>query len=197
MRTRTFSEQEKEEIKQRLKEIGFPMLKEQGLIHMSISKLAAGVGIGKSTFYSFYSSKEEFVEDMLGDNRKKIMQALKQGLNGREKYSVEESKAIVRKMVRGLDTVYKNFSLEDETAIMKMYEAKGIPYVDLEKEKKVIDFITSLFDGVKEKLDYAVIANLMKMIAFSFEHKDMLHESGMERTIDKMVGILIDCIFEK
>ncbi|MDD6306460.1 MAG: TetR/AcrR family transcriptional regulator [Clostridiales bacterium] len=196
MRTRTFSEEDKEEIKQKMKEVGIPMLKEQGLIHMSIGKLAEAVGIGKSTFYSFYSSKEEFVEDMLADNRKQLLESLQAGLQDRTKYSVEESKAIVRKMIMNTDSIYRNFSSEDEAALKKMYEKKGVPFADLEKEKHVIDFITSMMDGVKENLDYAVIANMMKIIVLSYEQKEMLHESGLERTIDAMVDLLIASIFE-
>lgn len=196
MRTRTFSEEEKKEIKQKMKEVGMPMLKEQGLIHMSISKLANAVGIGKSTFYSFYPSKEEFVEDMLADNRKQLLEDLQAGLQGRERYSIEESKAIVRKMVMDADNIYQNFSSEDEAALKKMYEKRGVPFVDLEKEKRVIEFITSMMDGVKENLDYAVIANIIKIIVLSYEQKEMLHESGVERTMDIMVDLLIDLIFE-
>lgn len=196
MRTRTFSEDEKNEIKQKMKEVGMPMLKEEGLIHMSISKLAEAVGIGKSTFYSFYPSKEEFVEDMLQDNRRQLLDSLQEGLQGREKYSMEESKTIIRKMVLDADNVYQNFSSEDEVALKKMYEKKGVLYLDLEKEKRVIDFIASMMDGVKENLDYAVIANMMKIIVFSYEQKEMLHEVGLERTLNRMVDLLIDSIFE-
>lgn len=197
MRTRTFSEEEKKEIKQKMKEVGMPMLKEQGLIHMSISKLAEAVGIGKSTFYSFYSSKEEFVEDMLADNRKQLLESLQAGLQGKARYSIEESKAIIRNMIMDADNVYQNFSLEDEIALKKMYEKNGVSFVNLEKEKHMIDYIASMMDGVKKNLDYAVIANIVKIIVFSYEQREMLHESGVERTMDKMVDILIDLIFEK
>lgn len=196
MRTRTFSEEEKKEIKQKMKEAGMPMLKEHGLIHMSISKLAEAVGIGKSTFYSFYPSKEEFVEEMLEDNRKQLLESLQAGLQNRETYSVEESKTIIRKMLMDADSIYKNFSSEDEVALKKMYEKRGVPYVDLEKEKRVIDYITSMMEGVREKLDYAVIANLIKIIVFSHEQKDMLHESGYQRTMNIMIDLLMDSIFE-
>ena len=197
MRTRTFSEEEKEEIKRKMKEIGLPMLKAEGLTHMSISKLAEAVGIGKSTFYSFYSSKEEFVQEMLADNRAQFLETLRIGLNGRKKYSNEESKEIIRKMVQDADCVYQNFSLEDEIALKKMSEKKGVPFIDLEKERRIIDFVTSMMDGVKENLDYAVIANTMKIIVFAHEQKEMLHASGFERMVNQMVDLLIDLIFEK
>ena len=197
MRTRTFSEEEKEEIKRKMKEIGLPMLKDEGLTHMSISKLAEAVGIGKSTFYSFYSSKEELVQEILADNRAQFLETLRIGLNGRKKYSNEESKEIIRKMVQDADHVYQHFSLEDEIALKKMSEKKGVPFIDLEKERRIIDFITSMMDGVKENLDYIVIANMTKISVFTYEQKEMLHASGFERTINEMVDLLINFIFEK
>ena len=99
-------------------------------------------------------------------------------------------------MVMDADNIYQNFSSEDEAALKKMYEKRGVPFVDLEKEKRVIEFITSMMDGVKENLDYAVIANIIKIIVLSYEQKEMLHESGVERTMDIMVDLLIDLIFE-
>ena len=63
-------------------------------------------------------------------------------------------------------------------------------------QKRVIDFITSMMDGVKENLDYAVIANMIKIIVFSYEQNEMLHASGFKTTMDRMVDLLIDSIFE-
>ena len=60
-----FSEEEKEEIKQKMIEAGLPLLREKGIIHMSITKLTEAAGIGKSTFYNFYETKEDFVQEML------------------------------------------------------------------------------------------------------------------------------------
>lgn len=197
MRTRTFTEEEKTQIRQKMKEIGMPMLKEQGLIHMSIGKLADAVGIGKSTFYSFYPSKEEFVADMLADYRKELLQSLQDGLQGADKYSVEESKEIIRRLVKNADNVYQGFSFEDEAALKRMYEKRGEPFLNLGKEKEVIDFFTSRMEGVKEQLDYAVIANTIKIIVLSYEQRELLHESGFERTMDTMLALLINQIFER
>lgn len=196
MRTRTFSEEEKTEIKKKMIEAGIPLLKENGMIHMSITKLTEAAGIGKSTFYSFYSSKEEFVEDMLDYHRKSILAMIKDGLNGKMKYSAEESKNIIRTMIFRAENMYRSFSGEDEVVLKKMYDRKGVPYLDLAKERQVIDYITSMMEGVRAALDYAVIANLMKMIVLSSEQRELLHESGYVRSIEKIVDLLLEEIFE-
>ncbi len=197
MRTRTFSEQEKIEIKQRMMDVGLPMLREKGITHMSINKLTSAAGIGKSTFYNFYASKEEFVNEMLGQYRKRMLEGILAGLNGREKYSCEEGKEMIRSMILNAEHLYQHFSIEDELALKKLYEKNGQTYLDLGKEKKVIDFIAGIVEGVKKELDYAVISNLMKIMVFSSEQKELLHESGYGRTLECMVELLLDLIFEE
>lgn len=196
MRTRTFSEEEKENIKLQMIEAGIPLLREKGMTHMSITKLTDAVGIGKSTFYSFYSSKEEFVVDMLGYHRKKILANLQFGLNGKDKYSKSEGIEIITRMISNANNVYQNFSQENEYALKKMYEKKGIPYLNLERERQVIELVCSMIEGVRDNLDYAVISNLMKIIVFTSEQRNMLHESGYERNISQLIELLIQNIFE-
>ncbi|MDD6038983.1 MAG: TetR/AcrR family transcriptional regulator [bacterium] len=197
MRTRTFSEEEKTELKQKMKEAGWPMLMEQGLMHMSISKLTNEVGIGKSTFYNFYSSKEEFVEEMLDENRRYLLKSLKEGLDGRDKYSSDEAKALICNMICDANNVYKHFSVEDEAALRKMYEKNGSAYPNIDREKQVIDFLVSLMSGVKKDLDYAVISNLMKIIVLTSENREILHEEGYTRTKDALVELLLNMVFEE
>ena len=177
-------------------EAGLPLLKENGLTHMSITKLTSSVGIGKSTFYNFYGSKEEFVHEMLNYNRKKIFEKLKLGLNGKEKYTKEESIKIIREIIASANNIYQHFSQEDELALKRMHEKNGTAYLDLEHEKCVKNKIFSVMEGVKKELDYAVIANVIKIIVFTSEQKKLLHESGYERTQEVLIDVLIKMIFE-
>lgn len=196
MRTRTFSDEEKESIRLQMLEAGMPLLKEKGMIHMSLTKLTEAVGIGKSTFYRFYGSKEEFVEDMLNHQRRKFMEHLKSGLQGKEKYSKEESMEIIRKMISNANNVYQNFSQEDEIALQKLHMKNGTPYLNLNHEIQVIQCLTSMMEGVKVDLDYAVISNIMKIIVFTSEQKTMLHEVGYETTINLLIDLLLQSMFE-
>lgn len=173
------------------------MLMEQGLMHMSISKLTNEVGIGKSTFYNFYSSKEEFVEEMLDENRRYLLKSLKEGLDGRDKYSSDEAKELICNMICDANNVYKHFSVEDEAALRKMYEKNGSAYPNIDREKQVIDFLVSLMSGVKKDLDYAVISNLMKIIVLTSENREILHEEGYTRTKDALVELLLNMVFEE
>ena len=195
MRTRTFSSEEKEEIKQQMIEKGLPLLKAEGILHMSITKLTQAVGIGKSTFYNFYSSKEEFVEDMMQYHRTNILKKFEAGLDGKAKYSKEEGKEIVRNMIINANNLYANFSLEDENALKRFYENKQVPYLNLGHEIIIMQHLFTFVEGIRREPDYAVIANLIKVIVFTSEQKSLLHEEGYQRTIDLLVESLLSNIF--
>ena len=59
MPIRVFSEEEKSDIKEKMFEAGMELIKNYGLTHASVTKITNAAGIGKSTFYNFFESKEE------------------------------------------------------------------------------------------------------------------------------------------
>ena len=59
MPPRVFTEEEKEKLRESMLDQAIPLLEEYGLTHMSVDKITKRVGIGKSTFYNFFSSKEK------------------------------------------------------------------------------------------------------------------------------------------
>ena len=61
MARKSYSEQEREQIKQSLMATVIQCIVDRGLIHSSIDILCGKVGISKTFFYSFFSSKEELV----------------------------------------------------------------------------------------------------------------------------------------
>lgn len=61
---RAFSEREKEYIKAQLIKAAEKLFAEQGFTKTSIAELARAAGIGKGTFYMFYSSKDELLWDL-------------------------------------------------------------------------------------------------------------------------------------
>ncbi len=61
MAKRIFTEEEREDIKNRLLDVGFPLLQKYGVIHMSVPKITQAAGIGTGTFYRFFASKEDYI----------------------------------------------------------------------------------------------------------------------------------------
>lgn len=61
MARKSYSEQEREQIRDKLLTAVLQCIAERGLVHSSIDVLCRKVGISKTFFYSFFSSKEELV----------------------------------------------------------------------------------------------------------------------------------------
>ena len=61
MSPKIFSISEKEDLRESMFHSGLELLKEYGMTHMSVDKIAASARIGKSTFYNLFLSKEDFV----------------------------------------------------------------------------------------------------------------------------------------
>ena len=65
MSPKIFSITEREELRVKMLDAGFELIKQYGMTHASVEKITQTAGLGKSTFYNFFSSKEEFVTGIM------------------------------------------------------------------------------------------------------------------------------------
>ena len=125
MPPRVFTEEEKEKLRESMLDQAIPLLEEYGLTHMSVDKITKRVGIGKSTFYNFFSSKEEYVSYALEHNRKKLLDALdKKFPPGKKMKPAEVFQMWFTTFLSG-NSVYKKFSAEDVRALYEADKARG------------------------------------------------------------------------
>lgn len=78
MARKTYSKQEREQIRDTLLNTVIQCILDRGLIHSSIDVLCKKVGISKTFFYTFFSSKEELVLEALRYQQPKLLQYAKQ-----------------------------------------------------------------------------------------------------------------------
>lgn len=194
MPKRVFSEDEKTMIKEKLLSVGFPMLKEYGMIHMSIPKIAGEAGIGTGTFYRFFPSKEEYIYQMILQQRKimirEVLPEVKASGNGR--LGREEVRKLLYLLIDKEKSVYANLSLSDEE---KLFGALKEFNPDIERERNASNAIFSLIDNPKEQIDFSLIFNMVKVLTITSQAKAEMHKEGYERTIERLINIILDEIF--
>lgn len=61
---KAFTQEEREELQEKLRRTGLKLLAENGIRNISIRQLTKEVGIAQGGFYSFYKDKDDFVEDL-------------------------------------------------------------------------------------------------------------------------------------
>ena len=196
MPTRVFSEEEKEKLKQLMLEQGIPLLEEYGLKHMSVEKITKKVGIGKSTFYNFFDSKEDYVSQALEFNREKIMSEIDKAFPDGKKMKPAQLFGMFFSTMLSQNTFYSKFSAEDERALYEAEKKRG-KNVSLERETAIGMRIFSHVEGVRENPDVGLIANYIKLIVLAYENEYMFHGVAMERMQSELKYRLIDLIFEE
>lgn len=82
MARKAYSGQEREQVREALLTTALQCIMDRGLIHSSIEVLCGKVGISKSFFYTFFSSKEELVLEALRYQQPKLLQYARQADGG-------------------------------------------------------------------------------------------------------------------
>ena len=195
MSPKIFSISEKEQLRETMFYAGLELLKEHGMTHMSVEKITAAAGIGKSTFYNFFLSKEDFVLQLIDFNRSRFWKAVAEMRGAREKLTADESKQVLTAIINNNNSVYQYLTPEDEEKLAAASPERMT--ADLEEETEMLRRLFAMFDNVREDVDYAVVSNLLKILALTAEHRAVLHGSAYQRTQDKLFRLLFDCVFEE
>ena len=195
MPVRVFTEEEKKAIQEKMFEAGFTLIKQNGLTHTSVEKITDFAGIGKSTFYNFYPSKEDFVMDLISYERNKAMQMIKEKLNDRPKLTVEESKNLIRMIIYSQDSIYQYLNEEDIQKLYPAMQKKGMIKSDLDSD--VPAYLLSIFDGVSPDADPRVFLNYIRIMALAVSQKDALRQDVLDETLNLMFDKLFSYLFVK
>ena len=118
MAKRVFTEEERVEYREKMLDAGFDLLKQYGMTHMSVAKITEAAGIGVSTFYNFFSSKEEYVYEVLQYRRRKIPELIRIALNGKEKAGPAETRTYLKMMIDERYSVFPSLTPEDEKRLL-------------------------------------------------------------------------------
>lgn len=78
MARKAYSEQQREQVRNALLTTATQCIVDRGLVHSSIDVLCKKVGISKTFFYTFFSSKEELVLEALRCQQPKLLQYARQ-----------------------------------------------------------------------------------------------------------------------
>ena len=135
---------------------GFELIKQHGMTHASVEKITQAAGLGKSTFYNFFSSKEEFVTDIMEYQRDRVKRHFEQILNGREKMTVAEGKEYLKLIVFSRNSIYQYLTAEDMEKLRQASSPECISPDDSLYDQREAEVMRGLFDhmeGVRPDLD--------------------------------------------
>jgi len=177
-------------------EAGFPLIKEYGMTHTTISKITEAADIAKGTFYHFWKNKEEYIADLIMYRRMIMIPQLidKDVMEGRRRLGREDARNYFKALIDAEISIYPHMTLEDEGQLIHKTEA-FIP--DAEKEGAITAGLLQHLDGVREDVDLLLVANLSKILVITSQAREELHEAVYEKTIDTIIESILDQIFKE
>lgn len=193
MAKRVFTEKEREEYRQKMLDAGFDLLKQYGMTHMSVAKITEAAGIGVSTFYNFFSSKEEYVYMVIQNRKKMIPELISMVLNGKDKAGPAEARSYLKMVIDERYSVYPSLTPEDEQKLYDMLPELARP--NLKKETEIGNWFFQMLEGVRTDVNLPVVANLIKIYVLAAEGKDILHRESYEDTMERMRDLILYEIF--
>ncbi len=196
MPDRVFTSEQRDELRLIMLEAGFPLIKEYGVTHTTITKITEAAGIAKGTFYHFWKNKEEYLADLIKYHRQKMIPKLipEDVLTGKRKLGREDARVYFRHLVDKDMSIYAHMTLEDESNLI--HKTSDFD-PDEEKESSIAINLLSMLEGVRTDVDFLLLANMTKILVLTAEAKEELHESAYEKTIDTLIEGVLNLIFEK
>lgn len=193
MAKRVFTEAERTEYREKMLAAGFDLLKQYGMTHMSVAKITEAAGIGVSTFYNFFPSKEAYVYEVLQYRRKMIPELIKMALNGKEKAGPAETRNYLKIMIDEDYSIFPSLSPEDEKRLLEMLPEQVRP--DLQKETRTSMMFFQQMEGIRPDVNIALVTNLIKIYVLGAEGRELLHDAAYEETMERMRDVIIYEIF--
>lgn len=193
MAKRVFTEEERAEYKEKMLAAGFDLLKQYGMTHMSVAKITEAAGIGVSTFYNFFPSKEAYVYEVVQYRRGIIPELLRMALNGKEKAGPAETRTYLKFMIDDNYSIFPSLSPEDEKRLVQMLPEQAAP--NMQKELQIANKFMTLMEGVRPDVNMTLVANLIKVYVLAAEGREMLHEAVYEETMERMRDLILYEIF--
>ena len=193
MAKRVFTEAERAEYREKMLAAGFDLLKQYGMTHMSVAKITEAAGIGVSTFYNFFPSKEAYVYDVMEYRKRMIPVFIKKALNGKEKAGPAETRNYLKIMIDEDYSIFPSLSPEDEKRLLEMLPEQVRP--DLQKETRTSIMFFQQMEGIRPDVNIALVTNLIKIYVLGAEGRELLHDAAYEETMERMRDVIIYEIF--
>ena len=158
MSRKSYSEQEREQIRDKLLIAMLQCIAERGLIHSSIDVLCGKAGISKTFFYRFFASKEELVLQALRYQQPKLLSYAQSLMDNRDLSWREGVKTFLTNCCYGAKNGVAVLSLEEEQQIRGCLSEENfhraiphaMPFLFPEVAEEMVEFqVNALLDAME------------------------------------------------
>lgn len=194
---KSYSDQEREYIRRRLKEEAAACMGQYGIRRTTVDEIVKRVNIPKGTFYLFYQSKELLLFDVIQEQHERINQKLYQAISdvAGSSYSVENV----------TDVIFEFYKMTEEMPIFKLIGSAEIELLVRKLPREVVeahlrddtDTIEKMFSlfPVKKEGDIKVMSAAFHAIYYATLHKAEIGEAQYDEALRLLIrGIVTQMI---
>ncbi len=194
---KSFSEQEREYIRRRLKEEAAKCLAQYGVRRTTVDEIVKRVNIPKGTFYLFYQSKELLLFEVIQEQQKNISNELYQAF-----FDIADTELSAEKLT---DMIFEFYKKIKKMLVLKLIDAGEIEVLarklpretvdeHLQNDTDMIEKMLALFH-VKKELDIKVISAAFHAIYYATLHKEEIGEEHYDKALRVLIyGIVTQII---
>ena len=166
MARKAYSEQEREQVRNALLATVTQCIVDRGLIHSSIDVLCKKVGISKTFFYTFFSSKEDLVLEALRYQQPKLLQYARQLMEDPSLSWRQGVRTFLETCVYGQKKGIAVLSIEEEQEIYRCLSQENFQTFRQDQIKLFCDLLVIFglpADGIEPRL-FGNLALSMMMV---------------------------------
>lgn len=187
-----FTNENKEELKIKLLNDGFLMLKKKGLSNVNIDKLTKNNYIAKGTFFNLFKNKNEFMYYMMIHERNRAKNKLFSYLNSNNKLTDINLKEYLKWLCNENPNVFSYLTEKEKQYLILSWNDKYIE--NEENDSNTMHIIISLLDKPNVNPNWKLACNYMKLIALSLTSKKAFIENNYSELIDSLIDNIINIL---
>lgn len=187
-----FTVENKDEIRLKLLDKGFKMLKSKGLSAVNIDKLTEETYIAKGTFYNLFDSKSEFMYHMMIHERNRAKDKLLSYLNDTGKLTKNSLYAYLKWLSEENPNVFAYLTDVEKKRLISSWSDKYIE--DEDNDSKTMHNLISLLESPADNPDWKLACNYMKLIAISLTTKKVFIREKYNSMIDTLLWQVADML---
>lgn len=197
MARKAYSEQEREQVRTALLTTVTQCIVDRGLIHSSIDVLCKKVGISKTFFYTFFSSKEELVLEALRYQQPKLLQYARQLMNDPALSWREGVHTFLQTCVYGEKRGIAVLSIEEEQEIYRCLSQENFQTFRND-QTKLFSGLLEIFGLSANSIDPKLFGNLS--LSMMMVHKAIpttmpfLFPEAVEDMVEFQINALLDAM---
>ena len=198
---KSYSEQEREYIKKRLKEEAAKCLAQYGVRRTTVDEIVKRVNIPKGTFYLFYKSKELLLFEAIQEQHEIVNRELHKALSNLATQELSAEKLT--------DVIFEFYKMTEKMPILKMLDLGEVELLTRKLPREIVeehlqddtDTIEKLFAllPIRKEVDIKVMSAVFHAIYYATLHKAEIGEGQYDAAffhiaMRKIAGFLLRSI---